>query len=71
MSVRVGDGPAWRLEVPSGQWRTFHVPVPPEQLGSERVVVFLSAPTFVPALERDGSSDARALSLMVSEVSLR
>jgi hypothetical protein len=71
LTVRVGGGPAWRLAVPSGQWRVFHIPVPPEQTGNERVVVSLSAPTFVPALERAGSSDARALSLMVSEVSAR
>jgi len=68
LRVQVGDGPASQLLVAGGQWRIYRVPVPLELVGERRVEVHLSAPTFVPARERPGSGDARALSLMVSEI---
>jgi hypothetical protein len=69
--VRVAGGPAWEVPVVGGAWRTYHVPVPPEAAGQTSVTVELRAPTFVPARMIPGSSDARALSLMVSEVRVR
>jgi 4-amino-4-deoxy-L-arabinose transferase-like glycosyltransferase len=68
LAVRIGDGPVVQLAVSGGQWRVYRVPVPAEQSGATRVEIHLSAPTFVPAREQPGSGDARALSLMVSEV---
>jgi hypothetical protein len=66
--VRVGGGPETKILVAGGQWRVYRVPVPPELVGQTSLTVSLSAPTFVPAREQPGSADARALSLMVSEV---
>jgi tetratricopeptide (TPR) repeat protein len=71
LDVRIGDGPVARLDVRGGQWRMYRVPVPAELHGATRVEIELSAPTFVPAREQPGSGDARALSLMVSEVAVR
>lgn len=71
LEVRVGDGPPQMLPVAGGEWRVYRVPVPAELVGQRRVEVHMRAPTFVPARETPGSSDARALSLMVSSVSVR
>jgi hypothetical protein len=71
LEVRLGDGPPWVVPVVSGQWRVYRVPIPPELVGQRRIDVLLRAPTFVPAIESPASSDARALSLMVSEITVR
>ncbi len=71
LTVQVGDGPAWQLPVAGGEWRVYRIPVPLELAGRQQIEVRLRAPTFVPALEHPGSTDSRALSLMVSEVAVR
>jgi hypothetical protein len=71
LEVIVGDDPGASLQVAGGQWRVYRVPVPAELAGTRRLEVRLRAPTFVPAREQPGSGDARALSLMVSEVAVR
>ncbi|MEN9935656.1 MAG: hypothetical protein RLZZ387_2235 [Chloroflexota bacterium] len=68
LQVRVGGGPWQRVDVAGGEWRVYRVAVPAELAGQRRLAVELDAPTFVPARENPESSDARALSLMVSEV---
>ncbi len=68
LSVQIGDGPVQILPVQHGQWRSYRLSVPPQFVGSTRLIIHLSAPTFVPALENPASTDARALSLMISEV---
>ncbi|HEU4325894.1 MAG TPA: tetratricopeptide repeat protein [Roseiflexaceae bacterium] len=71
LELRVGDGPVLRVDVPQGAWRVYHVPVPDSQLNQPRLSISLRAPTFVPALALPNSDDARALSLMVSDVRIR
>ncbi|GAB4108862.1 MAG: glycosyltransferase family 39 protein [Roseiflexaceae bacterium] len=71
LELRVADGPLLRLEVPRGGWRVYRVPVPDSQLDQPHLRISLQAPTFVPALVMPESDDARALSLMVSDVRIR
>lgn len=71
LTVRIGDGPEWILPIARGQWRSYSIPAPPDQIGASRVTITLRAPTFVPALLDPTSDDARALSLMIAEVRVR
>lgn len=71
VTVQIGDGPAWTINVARGQWRRYYLPVSPEQVEGQRVVITLSAPTFVPALINPASDDARALSLRLAQVQIR
>jgi hypothetical protein len=68
LDITIGGGPTRRIAVRGGQWRTYIVPIPAAATGATRLVVTLSAPTFVPAQADSASDDARALGLMVGEV---
>lgn len=68
LDIQIGDGPRWRVPVVSGQWRVYRFVVPPELVGAQSINIKLQAPTFVPVLLDPASTDARALSLMVSEI---
>ncbi|GAB4124992.1 MAG: glycosyltransferase family 39 protein [Roseiflexaceae bacterium] len=68
LRVRIGSGPEQRVIVQGGQWRSYRLAVPVEQVGSRQLTITLQAPTFVPARENPASDDARTLSLMVAEV---
>lgn len=68
LRVRMGNGPEQTVPVQGGQWRSYSINIPAELVGTQQIAIHLSAPTFVPALQNPASTDARALSLMVSEV---
>jgi hypothetical protein len=68
LRVQIGDGPVQIIPVQHGQWRRYQLSIPAQLVGSMRLTIHLSAPTFVPALANPVSDDARALSLMISEV---
>jgi hypothetical protein len=71
LTVRIGDGAAWSVPVVRGEWRRYHLLVPSEHVTDQRIVIELSAPTFVPARLDPASNDARALSLRLSRVQVR
>jgi len=71
LTVRIGDGAAWSVPVVRGEWRRYHLLVPSERVTDQRIVIELSAPTFVPARLDPASNDARALSLRLSRVQVR
>jgi len=71
LTVRIGDGAAWRVPVVRGEWRRYHLLVPSERVTDQRIVIELSAPTFVPVRLDPASNDARALSLRLSRVQVR
>jgi 4-amino-4-deoxy-L-arabinose transferase-like glycosyltransferase len=68
LEARVGDGPLWRVPVVGGQWRVYHLPIPPALVGQTRLAVALRAPPFVPAFVDASSEDLRVLSVRVSDV---
>jgi tetratricopeptide (TPR) repeat protein len=68
LNVQIGDAPWQTVRVASGQWRMYRLRVPESQIGQSRLVLRLSAPTFIPAQMDQSSDDARTLSLMISEL---
>jgi 4-amino-4-deoxy-L-arabinose transferase-like glycosyltransferase len=68
LEVRIGDGPVWRVPVAGGQWRLYHLPVPPTLVGQRRLAIELRAPPFIPAFVDPASEDLRVLSVRVSDV---
>ncbi len=68
LSLRLDDGPTQHILVTGGSWRRYIFSLPPSALGSTKLQISLSVPTFVPALRNPDSSDLRRLSLMVSEI---
>jgi hypothetical protein len=69
LRVSIGDHTT-TLNVRSGEWRVYRVPVPEELHGQQRITIMLDAPTFVPVQYNPASSDARLLSLMISNVAV-
>jgi 4-amino-4-deoxy-L-arabinose transferase-like glycosyltransferase len=70
LDVRIGAGPARRIQIQSGQARVYRLPLTADQLGQRPISVALSAPTFAPAQRDPTSDDLRMLSLIISEVSI-
>jgi 4-amino-4-deoxy-L-arabinose transferase-like glycosyltransferase len=70
LEVRIGDDPARHIQVQSGQWRVYRLPLTPGQLGRRPISVELRAPTFAPTQLDATNNDLRMLSLMISEVSI-
>jgi hypothetical protein len=68
LDVWIGGRWAGRVPVQSGQWREYQLAVPAELANQLQLIVELRAPTFVPALLDRSSDDARALSLMISNL---
>jgi hypothetical protein len=68
LELRIGDGPVWRVPVAGGQWRVYHLPIPPTLAGQRRLAIELRAPPFVPAFVDPASEDLRVLSVRVSDV---
>lgn len=66
LTVRINGGAAQQIDVQPGQWRVYHLALPPEAIGAQQIRLDLHAPVFVPARTTPGSNDARALSLMAS-----
>jgi 4-amino-4-deoxy-L-arabinose transferase-like glycosyltransferase len=58
------------LQVRSGEWRVFHLLIPPDLVGQSEVTMYLQAPTFIPIQADPSSTDARLLSVMISRVSV-
>jgi 4-amino-4-deoxy-L-arabinose transferase-like glycosyltransferase len=54
-----------------GEWRTYHLRVPHELAGQQRLVLTLEGPTFMPAHRWPESDDMRLLSVMVHAVAVR
>ncbi len=71
VTVRIGDGPTWTINIARGQWRRYHLLAPADRVADRRIVINLSARTFVPALINPASNDARALSLRLARVQIR
>ncbi len=71
LEIQVEGGPIQQIQIEAGRWHRYHLAVPPEAVGTRRLVVVLRAPTFVPALHNPESDDARALSLMIGSMSVR
>jgi hypothetical protein len=69
LRVTIGDHTT-TLHVRSGEWRVYRVPVPATMAGQQRITIALHAPTFVPVQFNPASSDARLLSLMISNVAV-
>ena len=63
-----GDRWLGQVQVASGEWRVYRFALPSELVGSQTLDLRLRAPTFVPARDTPGSDDARALSLMISQL---
>jgi 4-amino-4-deoxy-L-arabinose transferase-like glycosyltransferase len=70
LELRLGGSAPAQVQVARGGWRVYRLPIPDAQLGRGVLSLELRAPTFVPARSLPGSDDARALSLMLSEVRL-
>jgi hypothetical protein len=68
LEVWIGERFVGRVAVEPGQWREYHLPVPPELAGRRRVDIRMRAPTFVPARLDPSSDDVRMLSLMIGWV---
>lgn len=68
LEVWAGGQLIGQVQVASGEWRTYRLPLPGNLAGQSRVELGLRAPAFVPAHEFAGSDDARMLSLMISQV---
>ncbi|MBX0329287.1 phospholipid carrier-dependent glycosyltransferase [Oscillochloris sp. ZM17-4] len=69
LTVDVG-GARVIIPVQGGQWRLYQVAVPDSLAGQSRIELRLHAPTFIPLQLNPQSTDARQLSLMVSQVSV-
>jgi hypothetical protein len=68
LEVQIDDGPVWHVPVAGGQWRVYHLPIPPALVGQTRLAIELRAPPFVPAFVDPASEDLRVLSVRVSDV---
>ncbi len=71
VTVRINGAAPLTVTVAPGGWRLYHLPVPPAGVGAERLHLHLSAPTFIPAALAPDTTDARALSVMVSQVAVQ
>ncbi len=69
LSVTLGDTTT-TLPVRAGEWRIYQVAVPPALAGQTRLTIRLEAPTFIPVQLNPNSSDARLLSVMISDVAV-
>jgi hypothetical protein len=70
LEVRIGDGPVWHISVAGGQWRVYHLAIPPALVGQTRLAIELRAPPFIPAFVDPTSEDLRVLSVRVSDISV-
>jgi len=70
LDIRIGAGPTWRIQIPSGQSRSYRLPLTADQLDMRPIRVALRAPTFTPAQLDPTHDDLRMLSLMISEVGI-
>lgn len=68
LRVDAGADEPQTLHVAGNQWRTYHLLLPDSLAGSEQLTLNLSAPTFIPAHRFPGSTDFRALSVMIAAV---
>ncbi|NJM09029.1 tetratricopeptide repeat protein [Candidatus Gracilibacteria bacterium] len=58
------------IQVRSGEWRVYRVPVPEELYGQQQIRMVLARPSLVPVQYNPASTDARLLSLMISNVAV-
>jgi tetratricopeptide (TPR) repeat protein len=69
LSVQIGALHA-TLAVRGGEWRVYRISIPSELAGAEQLELSLAAPSFIPIQRDQASSDARLLSVMVSNVAV-
>ncbi|MDW8403790.1 glycosyltransferase family 39 protein [Chloroflexus sp.] len=70
LAVIIGEQ-RYAILVAPGGWRVYYLPLPAQMRGQREVTVYLSAPTFLPYQRFPNSTDARPLSVMVQQVSIR
>jgi 4-amino-4-deoxy-L-arabinose transferase-like glycosyltransferase len=70
LTIRLADSEV-TLPVQAGAWRRYLIQVPDTLVGQRQIELHLQAPTFIPMEADPTSSDARLLSIMVSEVGVR
>ncbi len=69
LTISLG-GTETTLPVRGGEWRIYRVTVPDSLVGQSSLEFELRAPTFLPVQLNPGSTDARLLSVMVSDVAV-
>ena len=69
LDVHIGDRLVGRLSVVPG-WRRYHLPVPPDLVGTSQLELRLHAPTRIPMRDDPASNDPRPLSVMVHRVAV-
>lgn len=70
LTVTIGDQRI-PITVAPGGWRVYYLPLPAQMQGMREVTVSLSAPTFLPYQSLPDNTDARPLSVMVQQISIR
>lgn len=70
LTVTIGDQ-RMPITVAPGGWRVYYLPLPAQMQGMREVIVGLSAPTFLPCQTLPNNADARPLSVMVQQLSIR
>jgi 4-amino-4-deoxy-L-arabinose transferase-like glycosyltransferase len=69
LTVRMA-GETITLQVVAGQWRQYRLQVPEALNGQQQLELHLSAPPFIPLQNDPASTDARLLSIMVSQITV-
>ena len=67
LHVQINDGP-WQAVWPRADWRSYHLPIPPEAVGASNLHLRLRAPTVSPWLRDPATPDPRTLSVMLHRV---